>query len=131
MSKYPIAIDETKVGVYPAHTKSGGGYFYDDVLEYRVWCRPWLGTPDEFEGEIYYYAFASYEEAKEFSDKTEGSENPLVLVRQLEWINEPEKGQFIHEKGECITEWLVEWLDGSKRQPETIQEFIANGDSNA
>lgn len=41
MSHYPAAIDSALVGTYPAHTKSGGGYFYDDVLEYRVWCRPW------------------------------------------------------------------------------------------
>ena len=73
MSHYPAAIDSALVGTYPAHTKSGGGYFYDDVLEYRVWCRPWQGAPDEFDGEIYYYAFATYEQAKAFSDATAGS----------------------------------------------------------
>ena len=88
MSTYPEAIDAKMVGEYPASTKSGGGYFYDDVLEYRVWCRPWLGAPDEFEGEIYYYAFPTYEEAKYFSENTQGTEEPLVLVRQLEWLSE-------------------------------------------
>lgn len=46
MSIFPVAVDEKMVGEYPAEAKSGGGYFYDDVLEYRVWCRPWLGAPD-------------------------------------------------------------------------------------
>ncbi len=124
MSTFPTAIDPEKVGEYPAATKSGGGFFYDEVLEYRVWCRPWLGAPDEFDGEIYYYAFSTFEEATEFSKATKGSEEPLVLVRQFEWINEPEKGQYIHNKGERITEWLVEWLEGSKRELSSIPEFI-------
>ena len=128
MSTYPEAIDAKMVGEYPASTKSGGGYFYDDVLEYRVWCRPWLGAPDEFEGEIYYYAFPTYEEAKYFSENTQGTEEPLVLVRQLEWVNKPEPNKYMHEKGERITEWQVEWLIGSKRNKNTIKEFIsANG----
>ena len=124
MSKYPIAIDENKVGEYPAHTKSGGGYFYDDILEYRVWCRPWEGAPDEFDGEIYYYPFAKYEDALKFSEETKGTEVPLVLVRQNEWINEPEAGKYIPEKGERLTEWLVEWLEGSKRAEHSITKFL-------
>ena len=125
MSKFPVAIEKNMVGEYPAHTKSGGGYFYDDVLEYRVWCRPWLGAPDEFEGQIYYYAFPTFEEAMQFSESREGTEIPLVLVRQYEWINEPEAGTFIHIKGERITEWLVDWLNDSKRSTNSIQEFMA------
>lgn len=125
MLTYPKAIDFKMVGKYPAHTKSGGGYFYDHVLEYRVWCRPWLGAPDEFEGEIYYYAFASYEEALEFSNNTEGSEMPLVLIRQLEWINEPEPQNYIHEKGERLTEWQVEWLIDGKREETSISQFMS------
>jgi putative acetyltransferase len=39
-SAYPLAIDLTRVGKYPSETKSGAGYFYDDVLEYRVWFYP-------------------------------------------------------------------------------------------
>ncbi|WP_216610500.1 hypothetical protein [Vibrio coralliilyticus] len=76
----PYSVDKNKVGEYPASTKSGGGYFYDQILEYRGWCRPWQGAPDECDGKIYYYAFHTYEEALEFSNKTEGSEKPLVLV---------------------------------------------------
>lgn len=122
--RYPHAVDVTKVGEYPALSKSGGGYFFDHVLEYRVWCHP---TGDEGEDEDtsdYYYAFASYEEALECSNEAPGAEKPLVLVRQLEWVNEPEKGVFLHERGERITEWRVEWLDRGARQPGAIEAFI-------
>lgn len=125
MSRFPVAVDEQMVGEYPAEAKSGGGYFYDDVLEYRVWCRPWLGAPDEFDGEIYDDAFSSFEAAKEFSDNTKGSEQPLVLVKQLEWILEPTPGQCIPMPDERVTEWLVEWLPGNKRTEHTISQFIA------
>ena len=124
---YPNSIDENLVGEYPAATKSGGGYFYDQVLEYRVWCRPWEGAPDEFDGEIYYYPFHTYEEALEFSNNTKGSESPLVLVRQYEWVDEPEPKKFIHKTGERLTEWRVEWLPDSKREKNTIAKFISAG----
>lgn len=130
MSRYPIAIDSEQVGRYPAATKSGGGYFYDDVLEYRVWCRPWLGAPDEFDGEIYYHAFATYEQAQAFSDATAGSEQPLVLVRQREWIDEPVDNQFIAQQGERLTEWLVDWLMDGKRDEQAIARFMAQHGSN-
>lgn len=121
---YPTAINPELVGEYPAGTKSGGGFFYDEVLEYRVWCRPWLGAPDEFDGEIYYYPFATYEQALKFAEKTKGSERPLVLVRQLEWVNEPEPKKYIHEKGERITEWQVDWLLDGKRTDNSIADLI-------
>ncbi len=126
MTTYPAAIKPELVGEYPAHTKSGGGYFYDEVLEYRVWCRPWLGAPDEFNGEIYYHAFPTYESALEFSKKTLGSEKPLVLVRQIESINEPEPNKFAHETSERITEWQVEWLTNSQRTENSIKEFMSS-----
>jgi len=104
--------------------KSGAGYFFDEVLEYRVWCHPERGAPDEGEGEDHFYAFATYEEALAFSQATSGAEEPLVLIRQNEWINEPQPRQFIHLKGERIAEWRVEWLSDSKRYPGAIESFI-------
>ena len=64
-SQFPIAIEPTKVGWYPAFTKSGAGYFFDGVLEYRVWIHPRDGGPELEEGDanVYYCAFPSYEEA--------------------------------------------------------------------
>jgi hypothetical protein len=38
--KYPDVKEPEKVGTYPAEAKSGGGIFYDDILEYRVWVHP-------------------------------------------------------------------------------------------
>lgn len=124
---YPDAIDESQVGEYPALAKSGGGYFFDHILEYRVWCHPELGAPDEDDGDDYYYAFSSYDDALQFSTTTAGAEEPLVLIRQLEWVDEPEPGRFIHEKGERITEWNVEWLSDGARKPGDIERFIASG----
>jgi len=124
--KYPTAINKKMIGEYPALSKSGGGYFYDEILEYRVWCRPWLGAPDEHDGEVYYHPFFTFEEAKVFSNATEGSEEPIVLVKQLEWIDEPTPNEFIHKKTERITEWKVEWLDKSKRKKNSIKDFINN-----
>ena len=125
MPSYPDAIDPSLVGEYPALAKSGAGYFFDEVLEYRVWCHPERGAPDEFDGEDYYYAFATHAEALAFSTNCPGTETPLALVRQREWIDEPEPGQFIHMQTERITEWQPEWLEDGPRKPGDIEAFIA------
>ncbi|MEB4592452.1 GCN5 family acetyltransferase [Candidatus Thiothrix sp. Deng01] len=125
MEHYPKAIDPDMVGEYPASVKLGAGYFYDDVLEYRVWCYPELGSPDEAKGADYFRAFASYEEALAFSRTTRGAGLPLVLVRQWEWIHEPSKGVYLHEKGERLVEWQVRWLTGSRRGEDSIPAFFA------
>ena len=120
MSKYPTAINPELVGTYPLMTKAGGGAFYDDVLEYRVWCHSHKGGGDFFN------AFSTYEEALAFSRTRKGAEKPLVLVRQKEWIFPPRdrEGKFTHEKGERLTEWGVEWLSTLKRGPDSIKEYI-------
>lgn len=123
-SAYPLAIAPNLVGTYPPETKSGAGYFYDDVLEYRVWLHPDKGAQPLNGDKDYFVAFAQYERANEFSQKKPGAEQPLVLVRQFEWINEPERGKFIPEKGERITEWQVPWLRNSKRNENSIREFL-------
>lgn len=125
-SAHPIAIDPDQVGEYPALTKSGGGYFYDDVLEYRVWVHPHAGGEDLHDGDDYYYAFATFEDAAECSNETPGAEQPLVLVRQFESINEPTPGVFEHHTEERITEWRVEWLADSKRTAASIPDFLKN-----
>ncbi len=52
---YPDAQDPERVGTYPAVVKAGGGYVWDEVLEYRVWCCPRLGAEDLEDGSDYYY----------------------------------------------------------------------------
>ena len=124
-SQQPLAVDPARVGSFPATTKSGGGYFYDEVLEYRVWLHPERGAPRLTGGSDYFAAFARYESALAYSQQQPGAEEPLVLVRQRESIDEPTPGKFVWDKTERITEWQVAWLEGTKRRPKSIADFLA------
>ncbi len=125
MTPYPDAIDPDKVGTYPAVAMAGGGYVWDAVLEYRVWCHPERGAPDEFDGNDYFYAYASYQEALEFSEQCDGAGDPLALIVQEEFIDESEEGQYVHVKEQRVTEWPVVFLRRPRRTPETIPAFLA------
>ncbi len=127
MSKpsYPAVLDVDMVGSYPALAKAGGGYVWDEVLEYRVWCHPEAGAPDEDDGNDYYYAFVSYAEAQDFYEQTEGAEAPLALILQKEYIDEPEPGEYVHVKTERIAEWPVEFLTRPRRTDATIPDFLS------
>lgn len=104
METYPKVLDETKIGDYPALVKAGGGYVWDDVLEYRVWCHPEKGAEDL---------------------------EPLALILQKEYIDEPEPGKYIHVKVERLTEWPVKFLSRPKRTENTIPDFLSpNAPSN-
>jgi hypothetical protein len=107
---YPDVVDATLVGTYSPLAKAGGGYVWDEVLEYRVWCHPERGSTDFEEGSDYYYAFATYAEAFEFSQNTQGAETPLALIRQCEYIAELNPGEYRHVKEVRIAEWPVEFL---------------------
>lgn len=124
-SAYPTAVSPAKVGTYPGSVKSGAGYFYDEVLEYRVWLHPERGATPRGNGGDYFMAFAQYERALVFSQQSNGAEEPLVLVRQLKHVNEPQPGVFEVISGERLTEWQVQWLAGSKRTPGAIEKFLA------
>lgn len=124
-ARYPTAIDPAKVGRYPALTKSGGGYVWDEVLEYRVWCHPERGAPDHHDGDDYFLAFATYPRALAFARRTRGAEAPLVLVRQRQSIDEPTPGVYVHVKKVRITEWRVEWLSQSRRTPGMLRAVFA------
>jgi putative acetyltransferase len=104
-------------------TKVSGGNVWDEVSEYRVWCHPEHGAPED-NGD-YYYAFAFYEAALEFSRETEGAEEPLALILQKEYISVPEPGQYMHIKEERLTEWPVEFLRRPRRTNLTISEFMS------
>lgn len=122
---YPDADDPSKVGTYPARAFAGGGYVWDAVLEYRVWCSPALGAEDEYEGSDYFYAFATYDEALQFAGATPGTKAPLALILQREYLDEPTPGEYVHLTGPRITEWPVVFLSRPRRTPRTIPDFLA------
>lgn len=122
---YPDVIDPSLVGTYPAAVKSGGGYVWDAVLEYRVWLHPERGAPDAADGSDYYHAFATFAEALAFAKSTPGAEQPLALVLQEEYIDEPEAGRYVHVKARRLTEWSVAFLARPKRTPRTLPAFFA------
>lgn len=122
---YPDVVDPSLVGTYSSLAKAGGGYVWDDVLEYRVWLHPERGAPDEKEGSDYYYAFATYSDAVAFSESTPGAEEPLALIRQVEYIAEPQPGDYQHIKEIRIAEWPVEFLRRPRRTPNTIPDFLS------
>ncbi len=124
MYQYPPVLDPAKVGTYAALADAGGGYVWDSVLEYRVWCHPEAGAPDEADGDDYYYAFETYEDALAFSTLTIGAEEPLALIVQEEYIDEPEPGRYVHIKKRRIAEWPVSYLNRPKRTSQTIPEFL-------
>ncbi|GAB2966398.1 hypothetical protein GCM10027048_40940 [Hymenobacter coalescens] len=125
MSKYPTVKDSSLLGTYPALVSTGGGYVWDDVLEYRVWCHPHDGASDIEDGNDYYYVFETYEEALAYSESNRGAEQPLALVVQAEYIDEAEPGEFIHVKKQRLTEWPVEFLNRPRRNMHTIPAFFS------
>lgn len=125
MMHYPPAIDPERVGTYPPAAMAGGGYVWDAVLEYRVWCHPEQGAPDVAEGCDYFYAFATHDEAVAFAQANEGTEAPVALVLQREYIDEPEPGHFVHRREERVAEWPAEFLARPRRTPSTIPDFLA------
>ena len=131
MSQYPRVKDPKLVGSYPAVAKAGGGYVWDAVLEYRVWCYPRDGAEDTENGNDYYYVFERYEEALAFSNETKGAQKPLALVLQEEYIDEPEPGKYKHIKEQRIAEWPPEFLSRPRRTKKTIPDFMSpNAPSN-
>jgi hypothetical protein len=123
--RFPRAINSKKVGTYPAMVKAGGGCVWDAVLEYRVWCCPKAGAPDEADGSDYFLPFSNYPDALRFSHQHKGAEAPLALVLQHEYINEPVPGQYEHVRKRRITEWQVDWLSRPKRDKRTIRDFFS------
>lgn len=123
--RFPDAVDPDRVGEYPARAFAGGGFVWDEVLEYRVWCHPELGAPDVANGSDYFQSFATYREAAAFAENRVGAEEPLALILQREYIDEPEPGLFRHVREERVTEWPPEFLSRPRRTSRTIPAFFA------
>jgi hypothetical protein len=124
-TRFPRAIDPARVGRYPATAAAGGGFVWDAVLEYRVWCHPERGAPDKAEGNDYYYAFASFPDALRFSKEHPGAEEPLALVLQKEYIDEPAPGKYRHVRKRRVAEWPVAFLSRPRRTKNTIPDFLS------
>lgn len=124
-TRYPTAVNPKRVGKYPARTFAGGGYVWDEVLEYRVWCHPERGAEDLADGSDYFRAFATFPKALAFSQRTRGAEEPLALIRQRQYIDEPKAGKYVHVKKVRITEWAVEHLRRPRRNRNTIPNFLS------
>lgn len=125
-AEYPDAVDPGRVGDYPARAGAGGGYVWDAVLEYRVWCHPRDG------GDDFYYAFATYEGALNYSvqlreqdDALAKVEEPLALIAQEEWIEEDAAGNYTHMNERRVTEWPPVFLTRPRRTPMTIPDFLS------
>lgn len=125
MDSFPAVMNPDSVGDYAAEAHAGGGYVWDEVLEYRVWCHPERGAEDLCDGNDYFYGFAGYEDALAFSQSTKGAEPPIALVLQREYIDEPETGLYLHVERERITEWPVEFLSRPRRTDRTIPDFLS------
>ncbi|PKG98355.1 hypothetical protein [Paraglaciecola sp. MB-3u-78] len=74
VGNYPPVDNTSLVGTFEARAKAGGGYVWDTVLEYRVWCSTSDGAPDLYEGNDYYYVFETCEDTLDFSKKNLGCE---------------------------------------------------------
>lgn len=125
MLQYPKVKEPGLVGTYPGFVKSGGGFVWDEVLEYRVWYHAENGSSDLYEGDDYYYCFDDYDDALKFSQQTPGAEKPLALILQEEHIDEPEPEVYVHKKEQRLTEWPVEFLTRPKRTANTIPDFLS------
>jgi hypothetical protein len=123
--RYPPVVDREKIGSYPAEAEAGGGYVWDAVLEYRVWCHPGRGAEDIDEGSDYFYVFATFDEALEYSRAAKGTEEPVALILQEEYIDEPNPGEYLHVKTPRLTEWPVEFLSRPKRNEHTLPNFFS------
>jgi putative acetyltransferase len=115
-------IDPAKVGTYSPLAGAGGGFVFDEVLEYRVWFKR--------NGESVFRAFATFEEAEVFSKHDlPRIEPPLALVFQREYVEEPEPGQRFLVRQQRVTEWHVAWLDDAhRRTPENLRRLLGDAD---
>jgi hypothetical protein len=61
----------------------------------------------------------------EFSKGNKGTEEPVALILQEEFIDEPKAGQYVHVKKRRFTEWPAHFLTRPKRTERTIRDFFA------
>ena len=67
------------------------------------------------------------DEAEAFAAENPGTEEPLALVLQREYIDEPEPCLLVHVKKPRMTEWPVQFLEEPRRTERTIPDWLALG----
>jgi len=119
--KPPKVVDPARVGTYSPLARAGGGFVFDEVLEYRVWFK-------EKDGNSTFRAFATFQEAQAFSTlDLPRIEPPLALVLQREYVDEPEPGRRFLVREPRITEWQIAWLDEDhRRTPENLRRILGD-----
>ena len=124
-SQLPAAADPDAVGTYHRVAKAGGGFVWDEVLEFRVWFHARIGAEGDAAVDVYYLAFATAQDALEAAELGEGASAPVALVLQREYIDEPRPGQYIHIVEERVTEWPLSFLSRPHRTSATVPDFLA------
>ena len=126
LSEFPAVLDPAAVGTYPALAKAGGGFVWDEVLEYRVWFSPSRGADDVADGSDHFQAFATASEALAVAERSNGAAEPLALVLQREYIDESVPGEYVHVPEQRVAEWPLAFLSRPRRDADTIPAFIAD-----
>jgi hypothetical protein len=73
---YPAVMNAELVGTYEPSAYAGGGFVWDEVLEYRVWCLPECGAPDVADGSDYDYPLSlNPSQANIFTSRKSGLQN--------------------------------------------------------
>lgn len=118
--KPPKVVDPARVGTYSILAGAGGGFVFDEVLEYRVWFKE--------NGESTYRPFITFEEAEAFSKlDLPRIEPPLALELQREYVEESEPGRRFLVRQRRVAEWRIEWLtEDHRRTPENLRRILGD-----
>ncbi len=106
MHGLPSAVDHQKVGYYGNAESYNDGYFWDELLEYRVRCR---ALPNDEEEELL-YCFKDYQSAFTFYKKTPTTQELNALILQKEHITRLNRNAFKHIDTPRMVEWPAHFL---------------------
>ena len=124
-NQLPTVVDPDAVGTYARATRAGGGFVWDEVLEYRVWFSARIGAEGDAAVDDFFRAFATAQDALEAAERSDATSAPVALVLQREYIDEPLPGKYVHIVEERVTEWPLSFLGRPRRTAATIPDFLA------
>ena len=113
----PEVVDPSKIRTYSLLCGAGGGTFWDEVLEYRVWTHG--------EGGDGATIFDNYKQAREFAEREGTIVLALVLQRETCWGNDGSDMKMEFEERKA--EWQIAWLREDNHRPTILLNVaIAN-----